>query len=229
MTKTKEGFVYILVNSAMDGLVKIGLTRGESRQRAKQLRSTGVPARFIVVYDELVSDCRAVEKELHEKFAPYRYEEDREFFAIPPKEAVLALQQLVGNYQIPRGDFSVSQSIIDDLRKKFGKFVKKDITQARIVQTEDLCFFEIIREPFTHYKDQIIERTDLSVIAEEDGKMFDPSNTPIYNADKFVMDMDSASILNCVDNLFDDDLKNKFNGMSYDEIDHFIETTKDIP
>jgi T5orf172 domain-containing protein len=51
------GFVYIMINPAMRGMVKIGLTKQTSKARAQGLRTTGVPDDFIVVYDELVTDC----------------------------------------------------------------------------------------------------------------------------------------------------------------------------
>jgi hypothetical protein len=58
----REGFVYILMNPSMPGLVKIGLTEDTAEARAASLSSaSGVPTRFTVVYDELVSDCCQVE------------------------------------------------------------------------------------------------------------------------------------------------------------------------
>ncbi len=44
-----NGYVYVLMNSSMRGLVKIGKTEREPEERAKELSaSTGVPTPFMV-------------------------------------------------------------------------------------------------------------------------------------------------------------------------------------
>ncbi|MDZ7969847.1 MAG: GIY-YIG nuclease family protein [Nostoc sp. DedSLP03] len=88
-----QGFVYVLLNPSFPDQIKIGLTEQTSELRAKQLRTTGVPTPFIVIYDELVSECELVERKLHQRFAAYRVSSDREFFRIPVREAVRALQE----------------------------------------------------------------------------------------------------------------------------------------
>ena len=52
-----EGYVYILTNRGMRGLIKIGRTTGSVEKRAKDLSSTGVPFPFEVAYKMKVSDC----------------------------------------------------------------------------------------------------------------------------------------------------------------------------
>ncbi|WP_420540706.1 GIY-YIG nuclease family protein [Nonomuraea roseoviolacea] len=77
----RAGFVYILINPSFPDMVKIGLTRNLSGNRASQLsRHSGVPTDFIVIYDELVADCGAVERRLHKRFANQRVNDRREFF-----------------------------------------------------------------------------------------------------------------------------------------------------
>lgn len=73
------GFVYIMINPTLKGLVKIGRTKRTSKNRAQELRTTGLPDDFIVVYDELVTDSILVEKKLHKRFDDYRYQRNREF------------------------------------------------------------------------------------------------------------------------------------------------------
>ncbi|MEH2169992.1 MAG: GIY-YIG nuclease family protein [Nostoc sp.] len=87
-----QGFVYVLVNPSFPDQVKIGRTEKTSELRAKQLQTTGVPTPFIVVYEELVSDCEVVENILHSRFAVYRTSQDREFFRVPVREAIRVLQ-----------------------------------------------------------------------------------------------------------------------------------------
>src|SRR5260370_29156097 len=86
------GEVYVLHNCGLqEGLVKIGLTDRTARIRAAELRTTGVPRKFLVLYSQRVSNAREVEKRLHERFAEYRYSDDREFFFISPNRAIKAL------------------------------------------------------------------------------------------------------------------------------------------
>jgi len=90
------GTVYLLINPAMPGLVKIGMTTRENvDQRMKELYGTGVPLPFKCKYACKVktSDCLKIEKALHAAFKPNRINADREFFNIDPEqaEAILAL------------------------------------------------------------------------------------------------------------------------------------------
>lgn len=89
------GIVYVLANSAMPGLVKIGMTtRGDIDTRMKELYSTGVPVPFDCVYacEVKVSDCAKIEKALHKAFEPNRINANREFFKIDATQATAILE-----------------------------------------------------------------------------------------------------------------------------------------
>ena len=64
------GFVYILSNPAMPGLIKIGKTRLDPADRAAQLQTTGVPAGFKVEYACRTPDPEVVEQAMHVAFGP---------------------------------------------------------------------------------------------------------------------------------------------------------------
>lgn len=90
-----KGIVYVLTNSAMPGLVKIGMTTRESIDtRMKELYSTGVPVPFDCVYacEVKVSDCAKIEKALHKAFEPNRINANREFFRIDATQATAILE-----------------------------------------------------------------------------------------------------------------------------------------
>lgn len=75
------GWVYILTNPAMPGLIKIGLTTRNPSARAAELGgSTGVPAAFAVAWCRAVSDCEAVEATVHRMMGDKRVSGRREFF-----------------------------------------------------------------------------------------------------------------------------------------------------
>lgn len=83
------GTLYLLVNPAMPGLVKIGITNQDDVQsRMAQLYTTGVPVPFECVYAAEVNDPSAVERALHNAFGPQRINPKREFFQIDPGQAI---------------------------------------------------------------------------------------------------------------------------------------------
>ena len=92
-----KGIVYVLTNSAMPGLVKIGMTTRDSIDaRMKELYSTGVPVPFNCEYacEVKASDCAEIEKALHSAFEPNRINANREFFRIEPKLVIPILKLL---------------------------------------------------------------------------------------------------------------------------------------
>ncbi len=92
------GFVYILVNKGMPGLVKIGYTNGTAEERAKELsRSTGVPYPFEVAYALYCKWYIKLEKDIHRKLVDYRLP-NKEFFIYPVNDAIMELKQLHLSY-----------------------------------------------------------------------------------------------------------------------------------
>lgn len=88
------GIVYVLTNPTMPGLVKIGKTDGRLQDRMKDLFRTGVPVPFTCVKAVKVKDEDAVERALHEAFAPSRINDKREFFEIEPDQIFSLLDEL---------------------------------------------------------------------------------------------------------------------------------------
>ena len=94
--KNKEGYVYILTNRAMPGLVKIGRTKKPPKDRAAQLYTSGVPLPFEVYAYLRVKNPRLVEKRLHKRFERQRINPKREFFKVKPRKAHAALYEVAG-------------------------------------------------------------------------------------------------------------------------------------
>ncbi len=88
------GFVYILINASLEGLLKIGKTNRTPDERAKELSiATGVPTPFMVAFDEQFDDCDLAEQYIHTLLQQrgYRVADNREFFNMPLKDAVRVL------------------------------------------------------------------------------------------------------------------------------------------
>jgi HEAT repeat protein len=89
------GYVYLLVNHAMPGLVKIGYTARTVAERVAELTTaTGVPMPFVCAYDHPVPDPVKAESEIHEALKTYRCSEGREFFRIEPAAAIRIIQTI---------------------------------------------------------------------------------------------------------------------------------------
>lgn len=86
------GFVYILENPSLPGLLKIGQSAKDPHQRAIELRSTGVPDPFHVVYFGLFENYEDLERTVHAHLMHQRHSQDREFFALSAEEAVYAIR-----------------------------------------------------------------------------------------------------------------------------------------
>lgn len=97
------GFVYILINPSMEGLVKVGKTTREPKERADELsKATGVPTPFIVAYELAVHDCTSAEAFVHTYLEAkgYRVSSNREFFDAPLNiaiDAILEYKTTMGN------------------------------------------------------------------------------------------------------------------------------------
>ncbi|MCP2074694.1 UNVERIFIED_ORG: hypothetical protein J2Y77_004130 [Pseudomonas lini] len=86
------GFVYVLTNRAMPGLVKIGMTKNLAEDRAKGLYTTGVPVAFDVEFRTTTSRPRDVERKAHEVLERHRYNNEREFFQVGVEAAIEAVR-----------------------------------------------------------------------------------------------------------------------------------------
>lgn len=114
MNNKEQGIVYVLTNSRMPGIVKIGMTEKQSiEKRMKDLYGTGVPVPFNCEYACYVkaSDCAKIEQALHKAFAPQRVNQNREFFEISPAQAIAILEL----FQQKDATDEVTQEIQNDL------------------------------------------------------------------------------------------------------------------
>ena len=90
-----KGFLYILSNPSMPGLLKIGMTEGDVSDRITQLSSgTGVAEPFVLEASITSTDPLRDERLVHERLAPYR-KPKREFFELSVPDAVATLQQVL--------------------------------------------------------------------------------------------------------------------------------------
>ena len=105
-----DEIIYVLINEAMPGYVKIGKTGNNLEQRVRDLSaSTSVPLPFIVFYACKVKDANFVEHQLHDAFDNNRVNPRREFFQIAPERVVAALKLAEIENLTPKSDLIETQ------------------------------------------------------------------------------------------------------------------------
>lgn len=82
-----KGYVYILSNPSMPGLVKIGRTIRSVDGRASELYQTGVPTPFVVEHFVLSPNCVELEGDIHGMMPDLRVGVGREFFRCDAQQA----------------------------------------------------------------------------------------------------------------------------------------------
>lgn len=93
-----RGWVYVMTNQGMPGLVKVGYTDRDPKLRAKELSHTGVAFDFKVDYEALVNNASQVERDAHRQLSAYHA--NKEFFSCDVNTAVAAVRKSCGANQI---------------------------------------------------------------------------------------------------------------------------------
>jgi hypothetical protein len=192
------GNVYVLLNPAMPGIVKIGRTRKTAEARASDLYTTGVPKGFVVLWQEFVCDCKAVEKEVHTCLSKHRVHNRREFFEVEPQDAIRALIKIAAPFGFTLHENCNRASIFKRLVERFGSALRKDICDVNIVQSEYGIFMEVLRRPYKNPKNEVTDFLDLDFI---DGLISEGVDVNA-NAKRFV-EQDEFGIVN-VTNLLEE-------------------------
>ena len=88
----KYGYLYILKNKGMPGLLKVGYTCTSAFERAKQLSNTSVAYPFEVCYLARVRKPEKVEKDVHNALRDLRVNSNREFFCASVDQIIEAVE-----------------------------------------------------------------------------------------------------------------------------------------
>lgn len=92
-----NGFIYVLSNSCMPGLVKIGFTTRNIEERIKELNSaSGVPDHFKVEATFITNNPAKDEQSIHSELSEVRVNDAREFFRLDPLLATNRISEILG-------------------------------------------------------------------------------------------------------------------------------------
>jgi predicted RNase H-like HicB family nuclease len=92
-----RGWVYVMSNPSMPGIVKVGFSMKDPLDRADELAHTGIPSPYLVHYDVLIEDPESVEQAAHIGLSNVRVNQRREWFQCSAREAVQAIRQIIGS------------------------------------------------------------------------------------------------------------------------------------
>ncbi|MCH6234501.1 GIY-YIG nuclease family protein [Cognataquiflexum rubidum] len=130
---SSKGYVYILINISMPGLVKVGKSTRSPEIRAAELsQASGVPHSFQIVYQTLVDNCDLAEKEVHKFLNPYRENNNREFFRIPVNRAIDVLRKVIVENNLKESDFD-----IDPYRFSYEEFHSAEALFEKVISNEN--------------------------------------------------------------------------------------------
>jgi hypothetical protein len=181
-----EGYVYILVNSSLPNLVKVGYTTKSPAERASELSSTGVPSKFIVAYSIFVSDCVEVERQIHDLLKDCRHNQGREFFEIDSTTAIDKLvlvseswkcSSSVGSDSLPAGSATIYMAKITN----YSEIYRIGLIRGSVnfLKTDD--FRSSLKELYTHYDPGMI-LGDMNIIKSEEFEEIDEVTFKQMNA-----------------------------------------------
>lgn len=89
-----KGWVYVISNNAMHGLVKVGFSMNDPEKRAEELNHTGTPHPYVVEYEVLIEEPYKIEQAAHKLLSSKH--EGKEWFRCSSEEAVAAIKQVSG-------------------------------------------------------------------------------------------------------------------------------------
>lgn len=203
----EEGYVYILSNDSLNGLLKIGSTTFGAEKRAKQLSyTTALPTPFIVEYEIYVRHYVEFEKAIHRKLDSYRVNPKREFFAVSIDKAIEVIDHEKKKPYYDADDTYSAIEILSKLVKKYGTYIAPDIVSAKIYEEIERVYFEYTKYEYIdgYLKNQNIHRIDLGFIIvdiDEEDKLFKKEVPIEVNVKKF-LELDDISMANCFGDIF---------------------------
>lgn len=112
-----SGSIYIMTNSEIEHLVKIGFTTRDVKQRAKELSTgAGLPGRWVPAKSWFITDPSAYEKLVHRKLSKYRKG--------GPELYKMNLEDAINNVSvILRSHGAIDDNGLSDVAKKRAKYI----------------------------------------------------------------------------------------------------------
>lgn len=166
--ENSKGYVYVMVNPAMNGVVKIGMTTKHPDERAKELSSaTGVAMPYIVIYKREFQNCALAERLVHSILEEKgcRVNNNREFFQIDPTEAINLINSIPDNEPLATINNDADEEEEENLAKSYFEagldsllgrndtFIDKDEALSCFKKSESLGYHQALLQIGKIYKE----------------------------------------------------------------------------
>jgi hypothetical protein len=123
-----KGWVYVITNKSMPGLVKVGYTSKDPALRANELNHTGSPHPYVVDYEVLVDEPYKIEQKTHNRLSSFF--EGKEWFRCSREKAIAAIQSET-NGAIHLENFKRTEAVkVQEIRKN-EEILSKKISQLQ--------------------------------------------------------------------------------------------------
>ena len=117
----RSGWVYIVTNKAIPGLVKVGYTtRSDLKLRLQEFNQAGLPYPYEEAYALWVEEPRLIEQRTHQALAAHR--ENKEWFRCSVERAKETIKKIAG----PESAKATIQKIIENHPGILTEFIGKD-------------------------------------------------------------------------------------------------------
>lgn len=117
-----KGWVYIISNKAMPGIIKIGYSRKDPKLRAEELKHTGSPYPYVVEYEMLIENPYKIEQRIHRRLS--KNKEGKEWFRCSVKDAIVAIKEIAATsiiYEQSRAGLTEEPQTIEQPPQVVGK------------------------------------------------------------------------------------------------------------
>lgn len=149
-----KGWIYVISNKAMPGLVKVGYSSKDPELRAEELNHTGSPHPYDVDYKMLAEEPHQIEQKAHRALSLKR--ERKEWFRCSPEDAIAAIKQVVGIAFVSESYIRADREKAEQLRaqqKRAREIEEKIRTEERAISAryDQLLKTEFPSRPFWNY------------------------------------------------------------------------------
>jgi hypothetical protein len=155
-----RGWVYVMSNKSMPGLVKVGYSTKDPDLRAQELNHTGSPHPYVVDYEALVQDPYEVEQRTHVQL--FAYSEGKEWFRCTAEVAIAAIKHVVSDEVLHENFRKANRSVVEAKRHterlaaEQARIERERETNAQRVIDERVALVRARHEQSMHA--QIVER-----------------------------------------------------------------------
>lgn len=140
-----DGFIYILKNHYIPNVYKVGYTKRDAIERAKEIsRGTGVPGDWEVAREWPVVDAYETEQYIFLEFEGYRIQKKElfNFTGTSLEEVIRTMDVLLSNRQKSLAEYIEKLNRYETRLKK----ATKEVEQALMAEQYDIQYIKYIRE-----------------------------------------------------------------------------------